>query len=496
LNAPCRKKIWTIARPEFGSDQGAVMIVVCALYGLKSSGASWRAMLAQSLRDEGYEPTKADPDVWIRPATKPDGTEYYEMILVYVDDILHILHDTKPRMAALEKLYTLKPGSTGPPTRYLGANICKYQLPDGHESWSMSARDYVKNAVNAVKNVEETLLNEDHQRLKTKADRPTPLGYRPEVDVSPELNDEMANGYQQLIGILRWACELGRVDILFEVSSLALHSAMPREGHLEVVYHVIAYLKNHGNSKIVFDEGMPDIDELAFIQLDWKDLYGDVKEEMSPKMPKPRSKSVKVSCFVDADHAGNLVTRRSHTGIFIYVNNALISWYSKQQNTVETSTFASKFVALPIAVEQIEALRYKLRMFGVPIDGPGDVYCDNQSVVDSSSKPERTLQKKHNAICFHKVRESVAAGMIQVAKIDGKENLADLSTKILPGIVRKKYLESILFLKKTSALLPGPPGKRPGKKNQVSHEVYDLTMMNVIIKSRGLFECGRGSQRS
>jgi hypothetical protein len=133
--------------------------------------------------------------------------------------------------------------------------------------------------------------------------------------VSPELNDEMANRYQQLIGILCWACELGRVDILFEVSLQASHSAMPREGHLEAVYHVFAYLKNHGNSTIVFDEGMPDIDELAFVQLDWKYFYGDVKEEVPPKIPKPRGESVKISCFVDADHAGNLVTGRSHTGI-------------------------------------------------------------------------------------------------------------------------------------------------------------------------------------
>ena len=50
-------------------------------------------MLAQTLMDLGYKSTKADPDVWIRPQTKPNGFEYYEMILVYVDDILHISHD-------------------------------------------------------------------------------------------------------------------------------------------------------------------------------------------------------------------------------------------------------------------------------------------------------------------------------------------------------------------------------------------------------------------
>jgi hypothetical protein len=228
LHAPWHEKIWTIAGKKFGSDSGCVMLIVCALYGLKSSGASWRAMLAQSLTKIGYESTRADPDVWIRAAFKPDGSEYYEMVLVYVDDILHLPHDVRPMMKALADLYELKPESCGPPTRYLGANISKYQLEDGRSSWCMSARDYVKNA---VKNVEEELLKENHTGLKSKVDRPTPAGYRPETDVTPELDDEKANRYQQLIGVLRWACELGRIDILFEISLLASHTALPRRGH-------------------------------------------------------------------------------------------------------------------------------------------------------------------------------------------------------------------------------------------------------------------------
>ena len=87
-------------------------------------------------------------------------------------------------------------------------------------------------------------------------------------------------------------------------------------------------------------------------------------------------------------------------------------------------------IALRIAVEQVEALRYKLRMFGIPIEGPADIFCDNQSVVKAASTPESTLSKKHNAICYHKVREeSAAAGTIRVAKEDGRSNLADLFTK-------------------------------------------------------------------
>ena len=441
LNAPCREKIWTVAGPEFGTDQGSVMIVKRALYGLESSGAAWRAMLAQTLTDLGYRSTKADPDVWIRPQTKPDGFEYYEMVLVYVDDILHLSHDTKPTMDALGKLYLLREDACGEPKRYLGANVGKYQLPDGREVWSMSSNDYIKNA---VKNLEETLALES-MKLKGKADRPMPSDYRLEIDVSPLLSDELANRYQNLIGVLRWACELGRIDILLEVSLLSSYTSMPRRGHLEAVYSIFAYLKKHDRSTIVFDDRTPFIDELRFIPVDWTDFYPDAAEAIPPNMPEPKGNPVKVSCFVDADHAGNVLTRRSHTGILIFLNNAPISWYSKRQNTVESSTFASELIALRIAVEQIEALRYKLRMFGIPIDGPADVFCDNQSVVRASSTPETTLSKKHNAICYHKVRESAAAGTIRVAKEDTKSNLADLFTKQLPGDRRYMLLQSILY---------------------------------------------------
>ncbi len=85
------------------------------------------------------------------------------------------------------------------------------------------------------------------------------------------------------------------------------------------------------------------------------------------------------------------------------MNRAPIIWYSKQQNTIETSTFGSEFVAAQIAVELIENLHYKLRMFGVPIDGLANVYCDNNSVCSNSTKPESTLKMKHNTIAYHRV---------------------------------------------------------------------------------------------
>ena len=103
LTAKCREKIWTRAGPEFGSDQGKVMIVVRALYGLKSSGAAFRALLAEVLYDLNYRPSKADPDVYMRPAVKENGFEYYEYVLTYVDDVLCISHDPMSTIAKVQK---------------------------------------------------------------------------------------------------------------------------------------------------------------------------------------------------------------------------------------------------------------------------------------------------------------------------------------------------------------------------------------------------------
>ena len=222
-----------------------------------------------------------------------------------------------------------------------------------------------------------------------KAERPMPKDYRPEIDVSPILEPHKAQQYQQLIGMLRWAVELGRVDIVFEVSLLSSHLALPREGHLDAAYGIFGYLAKHLESNLVFDDKQVDINHEVFHHTDWtNNVYGHVKEQRPPQMPEPLGKAVKITCFVDASHAGDLVTRRSHTGFIIYLNNAPIDWYSKRQNTVETSTFGSELVAMKTGIEKVKALRIKLQLLGIPIDGPSLILGDNESVIKSTSRVE------------------------------------------------------------------------------------------------------------
>ena len=109
-------------------------------------------------------------------------------------------------------------------------------------------------------------------------------------------------------------------------------------------------------------------------------------------MPEPLGEPVQLNVFVDSDHAGDTVTRRSRTGVIIFVNKAPpIIWYSKKQGSIETSSFGSEFMAMKTAVEMTEGLRYKLRMMGVPLDGPANVMADNMSVVKNTSTSEKDI---------------------------------------------------------------------------------------------------------
>ena len=258
------------------------------------------------------------------------------------------------------------------------------------------------------------------------------------------LDPKRASYYQNLIGVLRWAVELGRIDIHYHVAIMSRYLAAPREGHLEQGFCIFSYLKKHPTYRLVMDSSYIDWNVKKFPMRDWSDFYPDAKEEIPPNMPEPRGHSVQINCFVDADHAGDVVSRRSHTGIIIFVNRAPIIWYSKRQNTVETSTFGSEFIALRIATELIEGLRYKLRMLGIPLDGPANVFGDNQSVINNATIPESPLKKKHVAICYHRVREACAGGVIRIAKEDTKSNLADVLTKNLDRERHKSLVERIL----------------------------------------------------
>ena len=132
----------------------------------------------------------------------------------------------------------------------------------------ISSSQYVRTA---VKNMDEYLKSDTSWswKLLAKAEMPMWAAYRPELDVSPELNHHDTSYYQSLIGVLWWIVELGRVDICLQLSLLSSHLALQCEGHLEHVIQIFGYLKKYHNTKLAYDPSDPEINPVQFEQRDW-----------------------------------------------------------------------------------------------------------------------------------------------------------------------------------------------------------------------------------
>jgi Leucine Rich repeat len=149
----------------------------------------------------------------------------------------------------------------------------------------------------------------------------------------------------------------------------------------------------------------------------WKDVYPDAEEEIPNNLTMSKGPKVRMTVNVDADHAHDLVTRRSITGILMMLNNTPIRWVSRCWKTVQTSTYGSELVASRITTELILEVRLMLRSLGVDLDGPTLMLGDNMSVVLNTSVPSSVLKKKNNAIAYHCVQEAIAAKVMRFAYI-------------------------------------------------------------------------------
>ena len=122
-----------------------------ALYGLKSSGAAFRAKLAGVLHDLSYVPSKADPDFWIRPAVRPDGIEYYEMALCYVDYILVIVAEPMKTMHGISAVFKMKGDKAEKPDMYLWASLEELETADGKKCWTMSSENMLRRPLRMIR---------------------------------------------------------------------------------------------------------------------------------------------------------------------------------------------------------------------------------------------------------------------------------------------------------------------------------------------------------
>jgi hypothetical protein len=343
----------------------------------------------------GLGPSYADPNVWIKGLGM-----HYKYICTWVDNPLIFSKAPMDIIKTVELRYTLK--GTGVPEYYLRGNIedIDWVTAPNQKTLAWSAKSYITNVTERI----EKLYGKELQNYQS----PMESMYRPELDATGLLTENEHTQYQMLVGCGNWEITLG---------TMAHYSSAPRQGHVAAMMRIFGYLKYYKKHRIVVDPTKSTVDQMKIIKHDWQELYPSLVEELLPNMLDPKGKSVKLTTYVDADHASDQVTRKLVTGILMFANNTAVKWYCKRQNTAETSTYGSELVAGQNATGLAMEMRYKLRMLGVPVNGAVTMYGDNMSAIQSTSVPSSVLKKKHNAIAWHRLHEGVALGIIDLIHI-------------------------------------------------------------------------------
>jgi hypothetical protein len=195
----------------------------------------------------------------------------------------------------------------------------------------------------------------------------------------------------------------------------------------------LAFSQKINNRRIVMDSRPlildPSLRKNSF-HPDFLDDYPDAHEDIASDFPKAYGTELETSVFFDADHANDdHVTRRSISGLIVFVGSTPVIWSIKRQGCI------AKFIAMRYAVEEAISIRYMLRCLGVSVTAPKNLYGDNFGVIQSAEIPDSELKKKHIAILYHYVREAIAARIVNAIWIRSAENFANICTKALGSII-------------------------------------------------------------
>ena len=170
---------------------------------------------------------------------------------------------------------------------------------------------------------------------------------------------------------------------------------------------------------------------------------GELKNSIYPNSPVERGKGVDIHGYVDINHPGEK-NKEVSLRVFIFLNTALIQWFSSKQTTIDTSVLGAELVAMKIVIKTLQGIRNNLRMMGVPISGSSYIYGDNMSVINNNQRPESTLKRKRDSICYHDVREYVVISVSLTVHVVTNENCADLDTKVLYDGKRRFHVSNLL----------------------------------------------------
>ncbi|KAJ9544376.1 hypothetical protein OSB04_024083 [Centaurea solstitialis] len=375
LNGELKEEVY-VSQPEGFVDRtkpNHVYILDKALYGLKQAPRAWYDHLSNALLDNGFYKGKIDPTLFI----KTEGDDIL-LVQIYVDDIIFgstnsdmcswfsDLMTTRFEMSMLREL-----------SFFLGLQVL--QKPDGI-------------LINQSKYIGD-LLKRFH--MDTSSVAKTPMASGTLIGADPKGKPVDQKTYRAIIGSLLYLTA-SRPDIMFATCFCARFQANPKESHMMAVKRILRYLKGTPNRGLWY----------------------------------PKESGFELVAFSDADHGGCQLDRKSTSGHVQFLGDKLVSWGSKKQHCVSTSTAEAEYVAAASCCSQVLWMRTQFRDYGYNFNHI-PIYCDSKSAIAITCNPVQHTRTKHIDIRYHFIKDHVERGTIELYFVNTEYQLADLFTKPL-----------------------------------------------------------------
>jgi hypothetical protein len=373
--------------PEGQKQHGKVARLRKCIYGLKQSPKEWYSLLTTTLHQLGFYASNFDPCVFIHQ------TETF-FIAVYVDDL---------------SLF-------GPPGTLMDTVKAKlsteFEMKDlGPLHWLLGLEIVFSNYGIELK--QTAYFDKILKRFGMDGCHPCTLPIDPNFksdNTLPVCNPDDILRYQSMIGSLMYAVSATRPDLCYSVSYLSQYNHSPTSQHIQAAKRILRYLKGTKTLGLFYR----------------------------------RDSTLSLNAYSDSDYANCPTTRKSISGNIIKLSSSTISWRSKKQKSVSTSTAEAEYQALSLASKQLIWTAEAIKELTKRLEKTPIIYCDNKAAIDIAVNQKISDRSKHIDVHFHFIREQIERNKLFLLPVASADNLSDICTKGLPGPTFSNLANKIL----------------------------------------------------
>jgi hypothetical protein len=399
LNADIEEDIYLEMPDGVSVSKNRVLKLRKALYGIKQAPKAWNDNIDAFLRSLGFVPCIKDPCIYVKRSKANRSI----MLGLYVDDIMS-MYDKRDSVEYLQ---------------YKRQLMSKYEVSDlGRVNHILSMRVVMEKDKLCIDQHAYVIekMNEFNMHECAVMDTPESGGKLVEATDEERLIDRDVSALRSIIGSLQYASVCTRPDITHAVNKVARFMAKGSKQHLVAAKRILRYLQGTQHLGLVY------------------------QKDASMK----NDGALTVTGYCDSDWGGDLVDRRSTTGYCVFVNGNLVSWNTKKQTTVATSSAEAEVMASAALVSEIKWLILILEELGFVVNKPITVYCDNQSAISISENDVKHDRSKHIDIKYHFVHDEIVQKNIEMKYIRTADQLADIFTKGLGATVFVRLRDQLM----------------------------------------------------